>query len=211
MMAGSTNFDIKIRGVGGHGAMPHYCADPVIAAAGVVQGLQSVVSRNVNPIEGAVISVTRMTAGEAYNVIPDEVVLGGGMRYFNDAVRDLMLQRSQQLVESIAKANGCNATFSHREVFTVLNNEPEAADQAIAAAAALVGDSRVNGTMEPIMGSEDFAFMLAAKPGAYIFIGNGVGEGGCMVHNPEYDFNDDALAFGASYWSVLAEKLLEAS
>ena len=209
MMAATATFTITVKGVGGHAALPHLCIDPIVVASEIVQALQTIVSRNVDPQHSAVLSVTKIHGGKAYNVIPNEVTLAGGARFFKQEVGTLIKQRLVEVVKGIALSHGATAEIDMEEVFPVLVNTPEETIFAIDAASQVVGKSHVNDSVEPITGSEDFAFMLENKPGAYIFIGNGVGEGGCMVHHPEYDFNDDTTAYGTSYWVKLTESLLK--
>lgn len=208
MMASVANFDIEVTGIGGHAAMPHLCADPVVVAGEIVQALQHIVSRTLNPIHSGVVSVTQVHGGSAYNVIPDAVTLSGCTRYFSDSDGKKIEARMRQVVENVASAHGIKAKLDYRENYPVLVNTKDETDHCIKAAADLVGSDKVSTGIDPVMGSEDFAFMLQEKPGCYIFVGNGVGEGGCMVHHPEYDFNDDVLPIGASYWVKLTESLL---
>jgi hippurate hydrolase len=208
MMASVANFDVKITGIGGHAAMPHMCADPVVVASETVQALQSIISRSFNPIHSGVISVTQIHGGSAYNVIPDEVTLAGCTRYFSESDGKKIESRMRQVIENVAKAHGIKAELDYRENYPVLVNTADETAHCVKAASDLVGSDKVSTGIDPVMGSEDFAFMLQEKPGCYVFIGNGAGEGGCMVHHPEYDFNDDVLPLGASYWVKLSENLL---
>ncbi|TNE40367.1 MAG: amidohydrolase [Alphaproteobacteria bacterium] len=208
MMASVANFDIDIEGVGGHGAMPHRCIDPVPVASEIVLALQNIVARTLDPIHAGVVSVTQIHGGSAYNVIPDKVRLSGCTRYFSDHDGKLIENRMRQIAENIAAAHGIKATLNYRENYPVLVNSAEETDHCVQAAADLVGAASVHVGIDPVMGSEDFAFMLKEKPGCYILIGNGDGQGGCMVHHPEYDFNDEVLPLGASYWVKLTESLL---
>ena len=210
MMAAFEKFDINIQGVGGHGAMPHHCIDPIVIAAQMIQAIQTVVSRNVDPQEAAVISITQVHAGNAYNVIPESVHLCGAMRYLDKQTGIKMRDRLKTIIETTAKAAGAQAELSFHDVmYPVLVNEAAATEVAIKAAQSIVGPDQVNTTARPIMGSEDFAWMLEQRPGCYLFIGNGSdSEGGCMVHHPEYDFNDGIIPIGASYWVALTEDCL---
>jgi len=209
MMAAIATFDIVVKGIGGHGALPHHCIDPIVIAAEIVQALQSIVSRNVNPQRSAVLSVTKIHGGDAYNVIPNEVTLAGGLRFFDQEVGELMKKRMTEVVQGIATLHGAQADIQIQQLFPVLVNSPKETINAFEAATLVVGNDYVDLGIEPVSGSEDFAHMLEKKPGAYIFIGNGEGEGGCMVHHPEYDFNDNAIAYGASYWVKLTESQLK--
>jgi amidohydrolase len=209
MMAGGGYFDIDITGVGAHGARPESSVDPVVVAAQIATALQTVVSRNVRPLDTAVVSVTRLHAGVAYNVIPDKATIGGTVRYFSDATMALIEQRMRALAESIAAGFEATAELDFRILFAPLVNHAEETQFIADCAAELVGEENVRRDMVPTMASEDFSFMLQAVPGAYIQIGNGDGEGACEVHNPGYDFNDAALPFGASLFVRLVEKRLD--
>jgi len=210
MMAAFEKFDIRVKGVGGHGAMPHHCTDPVPVAAQIIQAIQGVVSRNVDPLEPAVVSITQVSAGNAYNVIPETVQLGGAIRYLANETGLKMRERMQTIVAATAKAAGASAELSfHALGYPALVNEAAATDLAVKAAVSIVGRDQVDSSMVPVMGSEDFASMLVQRPGCYIFIGNGSdSEGGCMIHHPEYDFNDAVIPIGASYWVSLTEDCL---
>jgi hippurate hydrolase len=209
MMAGGGYFDITATGVGAHGARPESSVDPVVATAQIATALQTVVSRNVRPLDTAVVSVTRFHAGVAYNVIPEKATLGGTVRCFNDATMRLIEQRMRALAENIAAGFGATAELDFRVLFAPLVNHAEETQFIADCAADLVGDENVRRDMVPTMASEDFAFMLQAVPGAYIQIGNGDGDGACEVHNPGYDFNDTALPFGASLFVRLVERRLD--
>jgi len=211
LMASVANYDIKVTGLGGHAAMPHNCVDPMVPAGEIVLALQSIVARALDPLHSGVVSVTQIHAGSAYNVIPEEVTLAGCTRYFTESDGRKIETRMREVVEHVARAHGVKAELDYRENYPVLVNTPEETALSVKAAAELVGEAQVNPNVAPVMGSEDFAFMLQEKPGCYIFLGNGDGEGGCMVHHPEYDFNDDALPLGATYWAKLSENLLPTS
>jgi hippurate hydrolase len=209
MMAGGGYFDVNITGVGAHGARPESSVDPVVAAAQIATALQTVISRNVRPLDTAVVSVTRLNAGGAYNVIPEKASLGGTMRCFSDATMKLIEDRMRALAESIAAGFGARAELDFRVLFPPLVNHPDETRFIADCAAKIVGDANVRRDMVPTMASEDFAYMLQHVPGAYIQIGNGDGEGACEVHNPGYDFNDDALPYGASLFVRLVEERLD--
>lgn len=210
LMAAFSKLDITIQGKGGHAALPHQSADPLVAASAVAQALQSVVARNLDPVEPAVLSITQMHGGSAYNVIPERVTMAGCTRYFSDEVGTLLHNRVRAIVAQVASGLGCTGTLAVDEAYTALHNDPKATETCVAVAGAVVGAANVNATHPPIMASEDFAFMLRQKPGCYVLMGTG-GEGhGCMVHNPGYDFNDAALPIGVSYWVRLTEHLLRA-
>jgi hippurate hydrolase len=215
VMASSNEFKITIRGKGGHAALPHNGLDPVPVACQMVQAFQTIISRNMKPIDAGVISVTMIHAGEATNVIPDSCELQGTVRTFTMEVLDLIEQRMKGVAEHTCAAFGVSCEFEFlRKYPPTINSAPEAAF-ARQVMAGIVGQDHVL-VQEPTMGAEDFAFMLQAKPGAYCFIGNGegshreIGHGGgpCMLHNPSYDFNDALIPLGASYWVRLAEAWL---
>ncbi|PIE41176.1 MAG: peptidase M20 [Gammaproteobacteria bacterium] len=208
MMAAFATFDINVRGVGGHGAIPQHCVDPVVVAAALMQNIQTVISRNIDPLKTGVISITKIHGGDAYNVIPNEVTLSGGIRYFEKDVGATIKQRLYELAEGIGKAYNANIDIDVNENFIALVNDNNATEKAVSVARSIAGVEQVEPQMQPICGSEDFAFFLEKKAGAYIFLGNGDGEGGCMIHHPEYDFNDDAAVYGASYWVALVQQLL---
>ena len=217
VMASSNEFKITIHGKGGHAAMPHNALDPVPVAAQMVQAFQSIVSRNVKPVEAGVVSVTMIHAGEATNVIPDSCELQGTVRTFSVAGLDMIEQRMRVIAEHTAAAFGMTCAFEFvRNYPPTINSAAEAAF-ARSVMAELVGPARVL-EQEPTMGAEDFSYMLQEKPGCYVFIANGdgahreMGHGGgpCMLHNPSYDFNDALIPLGASYWVRLAEAWLKA-
>ena len=209
VMAAADSFKATIQGVGGHGAMPHLATDPVVAAASAVGALQSLVSREVDPTKTLVVSVTRIHGGDACNVIPDSVELGGTVRYFDPEVGQMARRRLATLLESVAAAHGAAlAEFSYDRGYPpTRNHEAETAFARNVAAEVGGGEAAAQ---RPTMGSEDFSFFLEAKPGAYAFVGNGDGDGpGCIgVHNPQYDFNDAILPVGASFLARLAETAL---
>ena len=208
MMAGFDIFDIVVEGLGGHAAIPHRVKDPLLTASYLIGMLQSIVSRNVDPADAAVVSVTRMSAGTNYNVIPEKVLIQGTVRYFNAAVQDLIEARMKEIVQGTASAMGVKAAFKYERRYPPLVNSESQTAQAIAAAKRLSEDVVVNQTMSPMMGSEDFAFMLQQRPGAYIHIGSGEAGPNGMLHQSGYNFNDALLPIGASYWVSLVELLL---
>ena len=212
-MASSDYATITIDGVGGHGAMPHKAADPIVAAASIVMALQSIVSRNVDPQQAAVVTVGALHAGRANNVIPAQAVLEVSVRALDRDVRKLLEKRIKALVAAQAESFDVRATVAWRAGYSVLVNTPEETAFARRVALELLGAERVTLQGDALTGSEDFAFMLERVPGSYLLIGNGTaGEGcshgACMVHNPGYDFNDDNIAVGAAYWVLLAERFL---
>jgi len=208
MMAAFDIFALAIRGKGGHAAMPHLCIDPIIVGTKIVDAYQTIVSRIIDPQEPTVLSVTQFHAGDAYNVIPDEITIKGCTRCFNPRVRQLLATRMEEIAQQIAASYGAEIEFLYEQRYPPTINTASETETASEVAMALVGQNNVNLNPKPAMGSEDFAFMLEEKPGCYIWIGNGDGEGSCMVHNPGYDFNDDILSLGASYWVKLTEHCL---
>lgn len=208
MMAACDCFEIVVRGRGGHGAMPHLSDDTVVAAAAIVGAVQTVVSRSIEPIEPAVISVTQIHAGDTWNVIPETAVLRGTVRSFSPDVQGRIEAALSGIAENIAAAHGCHADVRYQRQYPATVNSPAESDLAAAAAARVVGPDHVVRNPPPTMGSEDFAFMLQARPGCYVWIGGGRGSDGPSLHSPRYDFNDDILPVGASYWAALVETVL---
>jgi amidohydrolase len=208
MMASSDEFEIRIAGRGGHAAMPHQTIDPIVVGSQVVQALQAIVSRNANPVDAAVITVTQFHAGDAINVIPGEAVLRGTARAFRPAVQDLIEEGIRRVCSGVAAAHGARATVRYERHYPPTINSPAEAAFAADVMREIVGAPNVHTDLAPTMGAEDFAFMLQVRPGAYAWIGNGPGEGGCMLHNAGYDFNDAILPLGATYWTRLAETFL---
>jgi amidohydrolase len=209
MMAGGAFFDIRIVGRGAHGARPEAGIDPVIVASHIATALQTIVARNVRPLETAVVSVTQIHAGDAYNVIPETAVMRGTARCFSNATMTLIEERLRRIAAGVADGFGATAEVDYRCLFPPLINDPAEAEFIADTAAELVGRENVDRNSNLVMASEDFAYMLQRCPGAYIQIGNGDGEGACEVHNPGYDFNDAALPYGASLFARLAERRLE--
>ncbi|MBU0587186.1 MAG: amidohydrolase [Gammaproteobacteria bacterium] len=215
VMASTNEFKITLRGKGGHAAMPHNAIDPVPVACQLVQSFQTIISRNKKPIDAGVISVTMIHAGEATNVIPDSCELQGTVRTFTLDVLDMIEQRMRQLAEHLCAAHDMRCEFEFERNYPPTINSAHEADFARQVMAGIVGEANVL-AQEPTMGAEDFAYMLQAKPGAYVFIGNGEGDhrvmghggGPCMLHNPSYDFNDDLIPLGATYWVQLVEAWL---
>ena len=215
VMASTSEFKITIRGKGGHAAMPHTGIDPVPIACQMVQTFQTIISRNKKPVDAGVISVTMINAGEATNVVPDSCQLQGTVRTFTIEVLDLIEKRMRQVAEHACAAHDATCEFEFVRNYPPTVNSPAEAEFARKVMASIVGEERVV-AQEPTMGAEDFAYMLQAKPGAYCFIANGEGDhremghggGPCMLHNPSYDFNDDLIPLGATYWVKLAEEWL---
>ncbi len=209
-MASSDYATITITGTGGHGALPQHAADPVVAAASLVMALQTVVSRNVDPLQAAVVTVGALNAGRANNVIPASATLELSVRALDREVRALLERRIKALAHAQAESFGVQAQVDWRRGYAVLVNTPAETAFAREVALELLGPERVTLQGPPLTGSEDFAFMLERVPGSYLFIGNGDAPGTCMVHHPGYDFNDDNVAVGSAYWVKLAERFLGA-
>ena len=210
MMAAFDVFDLVIRGQGSHGAMPHQGVDSIVVASQVVSALQSITSRNTDPIDALVVSVTQIHGGAAYNIIPDEVILRGTVRSFREEVRDMVEPAVKRIADGVCAAYGATAELHYEKRYPATVNSVEETELAAEAATKIVGSEAINRSPVPSMGSEDFAYMLREKPGSYVWVGNGAGEGGCMLHNPGYDFNDDIIPIGASYWATLVEQVLSA-
>jgi amidohydrolase len=216
MLASTNEFDIQVTGRGGHAAMPHLTVDPVLVAVQIVQGLQAIVTRARNPNDAAVLSVTMIHAGDATNVIPDVARIGGTVRTFADPVTDLFELRIREIAEHTARAHGASATIQFQRTYPPTVNHPQEAQFAARVADGVVGTQNVVRDVAPTLGAEDFAFMLKARPGAYLFIGNGDGThrdaghgaGPCTLHNASYDFNDELIPIGGTFWVRLAEEFL---
>jgi amidohydrolase len=208
MMAGGAYFDVTVTGRGAHGARPETGIDPVVTASHIAIALQTIVSRNVRPVDTAVLSVTQIHSGAAYNVIPERAVIGGTARCFSRETMTLIEENMRRIAAGVAGGFGATAELDFRLMFPPLVNDAGEARFVADVAAELVGADNVNRDGGLVMASEDFSYMLEQRPGAYIRIGNGDGVGGCEVHNPGYDFNDAALPFGASLYARLAEKKL---
>ncbi len=208
MMAGGAFFDIDIEGVGAHGARPEASVDTVTVAAQMVSALQTIVARNVRPVDTAVLSVTQIHAGDAYNVIPQSARLSGTVRAFSMEVMALVEERLRRIADGVATGFGATVTIDFRTIFRPTVNDAEEAEFAAGICAEVVGVENVERNPPLIMASEDFSFMLEEVPGCYINIGNGDQEGACEVHNPGYDFNDAALSYGASFFARLVETRL---
>jgi hippurate hydrolase len=207
-MASSDDVSITVTGQGGHGAMPHKAQDVVVAASAIVMALQTVVSRNVDPLQTAVVTIGAFHAGQANNVLPASAQLELSVRALDRDVRNLLEQRIRALVTAQAESFGVQAHIDYRRDYPVLVNTPAETEMARQAGLALVGPDQVTLQGEALTGSEDFASMLEHCPGSYVLIGNGEGEGSCMVHNPGYDFNDAILTTGAAFWSLLVQRTL---
>ncbi len=204
-MAGGAFFDIRVEGRGAHAAHPEHGIDPVLAACHIGAALQSVVARNVSALDAAVLSVTRIASGDAYNVVPQSAVLSGTARAFKPEVMDRLEERLRRVAEGVAAGFGATAAVEFRRIFAPLDNVPALAAEYADAAAALVGEAAVDRRKGPSMGSEDFSSMLQRVPGAYILVGNGES---AALHNPAYDFNDAAIPFGAGLYAAVVERRL---
>jgi len=207
-LASADRVVIVLKGRGGHAAMPHFSADPIVAGSSIVMALQSIVARNVDPLLSAVVTVGLFQSGTVNNVIPGTARLELSVRALDREVRKLLRQRIQEVVSSQAASLGVTAEVNYEEGYPVLVNTQAETDFAARVATELLGPQRVLLDKPPVMGSEDFAFMLEHRPGCYLFLGNGDGAGSCMVHNPGYDFNDAAMETGAAFWSLLVERYL---
>ena len=204
MMAAMDIFEATLKGRGGHAAQPHMALDPVVAAASLVQAWQGIVARNVDPLEAGVLSVTQLHAGNAWAVIPEEVVVRGTVRSFQPAIQTLIERRMAEMGQGIATAHGCTFDFRYEKRFPPTVNTVRETDFAADVATRLLGADNVLRDVAPSMGSEDFGWMLQARPGNYAWLGTG-GAPGCLLHNPRYDFNDEAIPLGASYWVALVK------
>lgn len=212
VMAGTCGLEIEVRGRGCHAAMPHQGSDAILAASQLVQGLQSIVSRTLNPCDAAVVSVTQFHAGETWNILPEQVLLRGTLRSFKPEVQEAVEAAIHRLCQGIGAATGTTmrARICHRYPATI--NDPEATEYCRRVAERVFGSTQVRTDLLPSMGAEDFAYMLQKKPGCYAWLGNGAGqEDECGLHNPRYDFNDEILAAGVSYWVELVRTLMPPS
>jgi hippurate hydrolase len=208
LLASTDEFSIEITGRGGHAALPHKTADPLLAATAIVGALQTIVSRSVDPLEAAVVSVTQINVGDTTNVIAEKGKIAGTARTLKAEIRDLVERRMGEIVAGIAAAHGVEAKLRYKRSYPVTRNHPEQTALAASVASGVAGAERVATDIAPIMGGEDFAYMLEARPGAFIFIGNGDTAG---LHSPAYDFNDAIIPAGCSYWAKLVETAMPAS
>jgi amidohydrolase len=216
MMASGNKFEITVTGKGSHAAMPHLGVDPIFVAVQIVQGLQGIITRNKKPLDAAVLSVTVIKSGDTHNVVPDEAFICGTVRTFTDGVTDLIEDRMRRISEMTAAAHGASASVSFGRYYPPLVNHAAETDFAACVLDDIVGAANVEHACEATLGSEDFSFMLQARPGCYVFIGNGDGAhragghglGPCSLHNPSFDFNDELIPLGATYWIRLVERYL---
>jgi len=207
IMAATDEFTITIKGRGGHAAQPHRTVDPIAIGAHIVSNLQIIASRSVDPLRSVVVSVTKFNAGFAHNVIPNDATIAGTVRTLDEEVRDLAETRLKQIVNGLVAAHGAEVDINFNRNYPVTYNHATETGHAIRIAGEIAGAGNVNAEIDPMMGGEDFSYMLNARPGAFIFIGNGDTAG---LHNAAYDFNDETIAHGISYWVRLAEQRLGA-
>jgi hippurate hydrolase len=208
MMAAFDTFEIEVHGRGCHGAMPETGIDPIVVGAEIVTALQTVVARRLSPLERAVVSVTQFHGGDTWNVVPDGVILRGTTRSMSPDVQDRIETAMREICEGVAAAHGARAELRYERRYPATINTPAEAAEAAAAARAVLGEAAVNADCAPSMAAEDFGFMLRERPGAYAFLGVGDADHRASLHNPLYDFNDAALALGASWWIALVERIL---
>jgi hippurate hydrolase len=210
VMAATDEVQITLRGRGGHGAMPQLVVDPVVAAAQVISALQTIASRNVSPLDSVVVSICSMQTSQlgAFNVIPEHVRLVGTVRSFRSETRDLAEKRLREITTKIAEALGCSADVSYTRGYPATINSAREAQFAARVGERVFGKGNVITEHEPTMGGEDFSYMLQARPGAYVFLGQGGPAGGCFLHNPNYDFNDEVIPLGAGFLAALVEEAL---
>ncbi|NIY90512.1 M20/M25/M40 family metallo-hydrolase, partial [Vibrio campbellii] len=213
LMARETSFEIVIKGVGGHAALPHQGVDPLVVGAQVILGLQTIVSRSLSAIhDSAVVSATEFITDGTVNVIPTTVTIKGDCRCFTERSLDTIRTRMEQIVAGLCQAAGADYTFEFINTFYPTINSYEQTAYAVSTAQQVLGINNVDGDCDPITISEDFSSMLRVKPGCYVLLGNGVDSvGGCALHNPKYDFNDRILKFGTSYWIQLVRNRLNLS
>lgn len=216
LMGSASEFDITLHGKGAHAAMPQNGADPILIATHLVQAFQSIISRNLNPIEAAVLSVTQIQAGKATNIIPDAATMSGTVRTFSLEMEDMIEERMKSLTEHICAGFGARADFNFHRRYPPTINDAIQTDFAAGVIASVLGADNLFNPVEPTMGAEDFSFMLMQRPGCYFFLGNGNGEhrdsghgtGPCMLHNPSYDFNDELIPLGATIWNAMIKAFL---
>lgn len=205
IMAATAEFTITVRGRGGHAAMPHGTIDPIVIASQMVMALQTIASRSIDPVDSIVVSVTKFHAGDAYNVIPQSAEIAGTIRTLRNEVGETSRTRLREICEGIAAANGATVEIDLDVNYPVTHNDPGETVFAAGIAASISGEANVHTSINPVMGGEDFSYMLEARPGAFIFAGNG---DTANLHHPAYDFNDDLIPHGVSYWVKLAETAL---
>jgi hippurate hydrolase len=207
IMASADKFEIVIEGKGAHAAMPHMAIDTVVIASQLVLALQSIVARNVDPLESAVLSVTTIHGGDAFNVLPQAVTMRGTVRTFNPEIQDLVIERMRQVINATGAMHGASMNLNYERGYPVTRNHEKQTEFAANVASEVAGSERVNRAIAPMMGAEDFSYMLNERPGSFVFIGNGNSAG---LHHPAYDFNDAVIPHGVSYWARLVETGLAA-
>ncbi|WP_159586077.1 M20 aminoacylase family protein [Chelativorans xinjiangense] len=205
IMAATAEFVIEVQGKGGHAAMPHKTVDSIVVAGQMIGALQTIAARSADPLESVVVSVTKIHGGDSHNIIPDRVRMEGTVRTLKKEMNALAEERLRALCTGIAGAHGASVTVAYQSNYPVTFNHAEETEFAVQVAREVAGDSNVDTGIAPLMGGEDFSYMLEARPGAFIFVGNG---DGAYLHNPRYDFNDEAIPYGVSYWVRLAETAL---
>jgi hippurate hydrolase len=208
IMAATDEFHIKLTGKGAHAAMPHLGNDPIVIGAQIVTSLQSIVSRNASPFDSLVVTVTKFNAGTAMNVIPETVEIAGTIRSLSEDSRQLGMKRLREIAEGISAASNAQSSVTFHEGYPVTSNHEAETQKAVEIASSIAGADKVEANTEATMGGEDFSYMLLERPGAFIFVGNGDTAG---LHHPEYDFNDEAIPYGTSYWAKLAETIMPAA
>jgi hippurate hydrolase len=206
-MAATAEFTITVKGKGGHAAMPHRAIDPIVVGSHIVTALQTIASRTIDPIDSVVVTVTKFHGGDAYNVIPEQIELAGTVRTLKKEVAQSARERLHAICTGIAEAHGASVSIEYDSNYPVTFNHAEETVLAGNVAAIIAGDGQVHREIQPVMGGEDFSYMLEARPGAFIFIGNG---DTANLHHPAYDFNDEVIPHGVSYWVRLAETALAA-
>ncbi|MGI9492951.1 MAG: M20 aminoacylase family protein [Geminicoccaceae bacterium] len=211
IMAATDQFVIEFKGKGGHAAAPHFCKDPLVAGAHAVTAMQTIISRSADPVDHGVVSVTQFHGGDALNVIPETAKIAGTARCFTAEMRSLLERRISDIAKHVAAAHEISVEIDYRRGYPPTVNSEAETDLAAEIATEIAGEDKVDRATPPVMGGEDFAYMLEQKPGSYIFVGNGGDENTPMLHNPNYNFNDDTLPHGASYWARLVERLLPAA
>ncbi|MCB1146187.1 MAG: amidohydrolase [Leptospiraceae bacterium] len=209
MMAGSDSFEIKIEGKGTHAAMPNTGNDLLVLASQLVLSFQTIISREIHPLESGVISVTQIHGGDAFNILPASVILRGTVRYFKPHIQDFIQSRMQKMISNFCDLHNCSFHFSYSRRYPPTVNSANESEFCKNTVRKLFGTGNLVEDSLPSMGAEDFSFMLNEKPGCYIWLGNGEKQGGCMLHNPNYDFNDDAVIYGVQYWVGLAKEYLK--
>jgi hippurate hydrolase len=209
LLASSDSWTIKVRAKGSHGAMPHQGTDPFVIGCQIVLGLQTIASRNVDPLDSVVVSVGFMKGGDTFNVIPDEVTIGGTARALVPHVQDMIEKRMGEIARGVASAYGASVDHQYQRRYPPTINHVDETDFAAKVAAEVCGAGNVKRDIPPVMGGEDFSFMLQKVPGAMLWLGNGPGEGNCVLHNPNYDFNNEAIPTGVSFLARLTERFLE--